>query len=590
MRDARVWGLIAVIVAVMAFPAIALAQPVPPQVFVGSVTQGDVPVPEGTEVTAWIDGAQVGAGTVTNGQYKVLVVQPQGQSFVDKPVTFQVGGIDVPETSIWQVGGASEVSLSAPSIEQTTVNTEAPAQPEVISEPTPGPTPDTETRRSETIVVDDGERKNRRAFVGVVDGDPGATVDVLRNGTNERVTIRLEDYKLKKPGKTVAGSFADGARVVILSQRDGEEWVAIWVMVKPLKLVNRPVIGTVVGVENGVLSIIQPDGTTDTVELPAGAQAPDTGEVITLFANTGDADSTGRGKKARAKAKGLVKASKIRGRLEGFLQELTTDEASVPEKAPGGNLTSARQRVEWARERALAARAEADAAHAKAEATQTGDTADVNELAAEAEEKAVQAELDLAEAEAEAAELEAEAVEEAVEAEKKSAERRADRVDDVASILDALTSQHTAILQSLAEGSILPEEALQGITNALENAQRGRSQATLKATQARAKSLDKKRNALAKAEQKREKAQAKATEKREKAQAKAAEKAAKDQAKAAAKAESAGKPDDSTTSSGKRGKPESAGKPDDSTTSSGTVGKPESAGNSGQGKSKGKKK
>ena len=65
MRTAKVWSLIAVIIAVMAFPAIALAQPVPPQVFVGSVTQGIVPALEGT---------QVGAGTVTNGQYKVLVV------------------------------------------------------------------------------------------------------------------------------------------------------------------------------------------------------------------------------------------------------------------------------------------------------------------------------------------------------------------------------------------------------------------------------------------------------------------------------------------------------------------------------------
>ncbi len=223
MRNARIWGLIAVIVAVMAFPAIALAQPVPPQVFVGSVTQGDFPAPKDTEVTAWIDGAQVGAGTVTDGQYKVLVVQPQDQSFVDKTVTFQVGGEDVPETAIWQVGGASEVNLSAPAIETPTVTTEIPPQPELISEPTPEPPPEAGTGQPETPVANDGEGSKRRAFVGVVDGEPDSTVDVIRNGTNERVTIRLEDYKLKQPGKMAAGSFADGARVVILSQRDGEE-------------------------------------------------------------------------------------------------------------------------------------------------------------------------------------------------------------------------------------------------------------------------------------------------------------------------------------------------------------------------------
>jgi hypothetical protein len=382
MRNARVWGLIAVIIAVMAFPAIALAQPVPPQVFVGSVTQGDVPAPEGTEVTAWIDGAQVGAGTVTDGQYKVLVVQPQDQSFVDKTVTFQAGGEDVPETAIWQVGGASEVNLSAPPIETPTVTTE-PTPPEPVMAPTaapPQPGLISEPVQLDTPVAKAEERSKRRAFVGVVDGEPDATVDVIRNGTNELVTIRLEDYKLKTPGKKAAGSFADGARVVILSQRDGEEWVAIWVMVKPQKLVNRPVVGTVVGVENGVLSIIKPDGTTDTIELPEGTEPPETGEVITLFASDGDAEGE---KKGRRKAKGLVKASKIRDRLEGFLQELTTDETGVPENAPSGKLTSARGKADTAQEKALEARAKADSARAKADAAQPEEASDLNELTLE---------------------------------------------------------------------------------------------------------------------------------------------------------------------------------------------------------------
>jgi len=198
MGTAKVRGPIAVIIAVMAFPEIALAQPVPPQVFVGSVTQGIAPALEGAEVTAWIDGTQVGAGTVTNGQYKVLVAQPQDQSFTDKTVTFQVGGQDVPEIAIWQVVGATELNLSALATEQPTVNTQpthsepipastdTPPQPELISEPV----------QPETPVAGTDENKRRRAFVGVVDGKPGATVDVVRNGTNQRVTIRLEDYKL----------------------------------------------------------------------------------------------------------------------------------------------------------------------------------------------------------------------------------------------------------------------------------------------------------------------------------------------------------------------------------------------------------
>jgi len=111
------------------------------------------------------------------------------------------------------------VNLSAPPIETPTVNTQ-PTPPEPIAVPTatpPQPELISEPVQPETPVADVNEKTRHRAFVGVVDGEPGATVDVIRNGTNERVSIRLEDYKLKKPGKTAAGSFADGARVVILS-------------------------------------------------------------------------------------------------------------------------------------------------------------------------------------------------------------------------------------------------------------------------------------------------------------------------------------------------------------------------------------
>lgn len=431
------------------------------------------------------------------------------------------------------------MNLSGPPVEQPTVNTQptTPDQLPVVTDTPPQSELISEPVQPETPVADSDKRKRRRAFVGVVDGEPGATVDVIRNGTQQRVTIRLEDYKLKTPGKTVAASFADGARVVVLSQRDGEEWVAVWVMVKPQKLVNRPVIGTVVGVENGVLTIVQPDGTTSTIELPEGFQAPDAGEVITLFASDTGAGEGGAKNEGRRKAKGLVKASKVRARLEGFLQELTTDEASVSEEAPRGKLRSALLKVEDAREKALAAREDADAARARADAAQQGDSSDLNELALDAEEDAVEAEFELAEAESDLAEIQAEAAERSAKAETKRAERRAKRVSDVASVLDTLTAQHTQILQSLADGSILPAEALRGIATALENAKRDRTQANLKAELARARSEDKKKEALARAKERREKARARAVEKAEKAQAKAAEKAEKDKAKAARKAQ-----------------------------------------------------
>jgi len=235
---------------------------------------------------------------------------------------------------------------------------------------------------------------------------------------------------------------------------------------------------------------MQPDGSTTEIELEAGAPPPEIGELVTGFTGSSPTEGANKGKK-HAKAKGLVRASKIRARLERFLENLTTDEARVPAESEGEKVRSARQRAEGRRERAKAARAQADAARTRSEAAQGAEAADLNESAEEAEENAVEAEVELAEAEAEVAEVQAEAVEKAAGAEADAAERRAERISDVASILDALTARHTDILQSLAEGSILPDEALRGIATALENAHRGRSRATLKAAEARVKFKDK---------------------------------------------------------------------------------------------------
>ena len=120
---------------------------------------------------------------------------------------------------------------------------------------------------------------------------------------------------------------------------------------------------------------------------------PEIGELVTGFAGSSPTEGANRGQK-RAKAKGLVKASKIRERLEGFLENLTTGEVNVPEEGEGEKLKSAREKAEAARERAQAARAQADAARAKAGATQPGEAEDLNESAAEAEENAVEAEVE----------------------------------------------------------------------------------------------------------------------------------------------------------------------------------------------------
>jgi len=68
-----------------------------------------------------------------------------------------------------------------------------------------------------------------------------------------------------------------------------------------------------------------------------------------------------------------------------------------------------------------------------------------------------------------------------------AAERRAQRVADVAALLDDHASKHVEIILRVSQNEKLPPQAVQGMRNGLERAQRGRDQAKVRATEARAK-------------------------------------------------------------------------------------------------------
>lgn len=612
MRIAKVISILAAFILLLTLPtAVLAAEPPRPSVYGGTATLDGAPAPDGTPVSAVIDGTEVAATTVENGAYAFTISQPPGESYSGKTVIFLVGGATASESGTWEADGGGVLNLTASGGQ--TVNTDQTAQAAVVVQPEP--------LVQDGVIAQKGSK--RRAFVGVVDAKNDGSVTLVQKGKKGPVTIVLDNPKIKTPGGPVAGTFTKDARVVIQVRNDGTKvdpvWVAIRVLVKPVKPTVTPFAGTVVGVTGDVVTIMQPDGSTTEIELEAGAPPPEVGELVTGFSGSSPTEGANKGKK-HAKAKGLVKASKIRDRLERFLEELTTDEVGVVEKAAGAKVTAARKKEEAARGKAGAAQGMAQMARAKAEAAGVPDAEDLDERALEAEEHAAEAEAELAEAEAEVAETLAEAALEAAEAETDAAEHLAEQVSDVASLLDALTAQHTDILRSLAEGSRLPAEALQGIATALENAQRGRSQATLKSAEARAKSEDKrekdlakaegkKQKALAKAEEKKKKALAKAAENREKALAKAEEKRrkvlAKDEkkrqkvqaeqereagkAKAEQDREAAKDQAEQEREADKGGKPKSTGNPE-SADNSDKGGKPESNGTSSQGNSQGKKK
>lgn len=69
--------------------------------------------PDGTLVTAWIDGAQVASAQVANGSYTLFVERPEGGLFSGKTVNFKIGDIDANESAIWAQGGGDELDLTA---------------------------------------------------------------------------------------------------------------------------------------------------------------------------------------------------------------------------------------------------------------------------------------------------------------------------------------------------------------------------------------------------------------------------------------------------------------------------------------------
>lgn len=323
MRIARVMALVAAMVLAIGLPAAALAQESPQShLFQGTATVDGQPAADGTVVTAWIDDVEVGSGTVGSdpnpGFYSVNVDDPD-QQYEGKTVVLKVGDAIAGETGTWTPGEVTSLDLTA---------SVAPI-PELFTEPVPEG--DAGNQANDSQANDSNEK--RKAFVGVVEGEPDdSAVTLIRKGTEEPITISLGNHELKTPGGKVAGSFADGANVVILAREDGDQWVAMWVLVKPTKPTAPPVTGAVVSVQDGVLTIMRPDGTTKVVQLGRGAASPKVGEVVTAFAGPSSADGV-PGADGPPVAKGLVKASEVRQRLEGFLQDLTTGSGDLPEAA-----------------------------------------------------------------------------------------------------------------------------------------------------------------------------------------------------------------------------------------------------------------
>jgi len=117
MTKTRFLALITALALLIAIPTSVLAQRLPPNQFVGTVTLDGATAADGAAVTAWIDDAQVGSTTVSGGEYSLEVDQydsgDEDSSYAGKTISFKVSGANAAETAVWTTGAADILNLVA---------------------------------------------------------------------------------------------------------------------------------------------------------------------------------------------------------------------------------------------------------------------------------------------------------------------------------------------------------------------------------------------------------------------------------------------------------------------------------------------
>ena len=98
-----------------------LAQHPPlPSVFNGTATLDGATTADGTEVSAWIDGAKAASTTVNPkgnnpGNYSLKIPQPPGGSYHGKEVTFRIGEFTTADIGTWESSSGGMLNLTASS-------------------------------------------------------------------------------------------------------------------------------------------------------------------------------------------------------------------------------------------------------------------------------------------------------------------------------------------------------------------------------------------------------------------------------------------------------------------------------------------
>ena len=113
MTRVKILALLMGIVLLFSVPAIVSAQqPQLPHVFTGTAMLDGAAAADGTEVTAWVDGAQVGDAVLVAGGRYTIIVDPGTSNWKGETVAFQIGGNSAAETFVFSHGGGDPLNLT----------------------------------------------------------------------------------------------------------------------------------------------------------------------------------------------------------------------------------------------------------------------------------------------------------------------------------------------------------------------------------------------------------------------------------------------------------------------------------------------
>ena len=202
--------------------------------------------------------------------------------------------------------------------------------------------PGTNATTTASIADGDGDGEGKgKAFVGVVSAIDKTEFTLIQNGTGDAVDIYLYGYdtaNLKTPGGGRARTFAVGARVVIKARWVDSEWVAVTGLVKPAP--PRALTGIVVAVQDGVVTVMRHNGKTQSMQLSPEAEVPAVGDVATILEGL-VYDGTEVGGLPLGSA--VVKATKVRQRLELMLKEISESNGDLTEEKARGKAKQAQR-------------------------------------------------------------------------------------------------------------------------------------------------------------------------------------------------------------------------------------------------------